>query len=175
MEISYRRPGVDEAEAFAALHVQCWRETYADIVPAELMATFSTATRLPLWQHAVADRHRFILGAYEAGRPVGFIMSGATEEKLIENQDGHIWALYIAAAQHKHGIGRHLVAQAAADWFSRGGTTMTVGVFAENKPARAFYEKIGAEIVRQGTYRWDGHDLPDCIYFWHDLAKLAKL
>ena len=32
MEITYRKPGPHEAEAFAALHVQCWRECYPGIL-----------------------------------------------------------------------------------------------------------------------------------------------
>ena len=52
---------------------------------------------------------------------------------------------------------------------------MTIGVLAENKPARAFYERLGAELVRFSTYNWGGFDLPDCLYVWNDLPKIGKI
>jgi ribosomal protein S18 acetylase RimI-like enzyme len=173
--ITYRKPKPDEAEAFAALHVQCWRECYPGILPPELMSTFSTQKRLPMWQAALMNPQRFVMGAYADERPVGFVMSGTSDEKYIPDQDGHLWALYIAATQHKQGIGRRLVISATQHWLAQGGRSMTIGVLSENKPARAFYEALGGELVRNGTYNWGGFELPDCLYMWHDLAKIAKV
>ena len=172
--VKFRRPERKEAEAFAALHVQCWREAYPAILPAKLMATFSTEMRLPMWQAALINPERFILGAYVDGEPVGFVMSGAPSEKYIDDQDGHLWALYIAASQHRKGIGRALTFAAMQHWIEQGGKTMTVGVLAENKSARAFYESMGAKLLKYGTYNWSGFDLPDCLYIF-DLAKIAKV
>jgi len=162
-----RRPLPEEAGAFAALHVQCWREAYSAILPADLVATFSSTTRLPMWQAVIANAERFVLGAYVEGLPVGFVISGTTPEKHIENQDGHLWAIYILGAHKGKGIGRELVRLAHADWAGRGGKTMTVGVLAKNKAARDFYEKLGARLVREGIYEWGGNKLPDCIYIWN--------
>ena len=173
--IHYRKPRLDEAEAFAALHVQCWREAYAEILPPELMATFSVQSRLQRWLSILGSDERFVLGAYADRVPVGFIISGPSEEKYIPNQDGHLSGLYIAASQHRQGIGRSLLAQGMADWLKHGGATMTVGVLAHNLPARAFYEALGASLVKMGTHDWDGHALPDCLYIWHNLAKIAKV
>ena len=165
----FRRPLPSEAEAFAALHVQCWQESYTEIVPKELMATFTSTTRLPMWQSAIPNLERFVLGAYVENQPAGFVISGSTPEKHVENQDGHLWAIYILEAYQGKGIGRNLVRYAHADWAARGGTSMTVGVLAENKAARLFYEKLGARFVRDGEYEWSGHRLKDCIYIWNDL------
>ena len=52
---------------------------------------------------------------------------------------------------------------------------MTIGVLAENKRARAFYERLGAKLLKYKTYNWSGFDLPDCLYIWDDLAKIAKV
>jgi hypothetical protein len=50
---------------------------------------------------------------------------------------------------------------------------MTVGVLADNKTARAFYEKLGARLVKTGTYDWSGFKLPDAIYVFDDLPSLT--
>ena len=173
--ITYRKPQPEEAEAFAALHVQCWREAYAEILPPELLATFSTEKRLPMWQASLVNPERFILGAYADGIPVGFIICGPSDEKHIAHQDGHLWALYIAASQHRRGTGRTLMGCAASDWLAKGGKSLTIGVLTENHSARRFYESVGAKLARQCTYNWGGFDLPDCIYLLDDLAKFAKI
>ncbi len=170
--MNYHRPRFDEAEAMAAFHVQCWREAYVGIVPDELMGTFALQTRLPMWQAVILNAERFVMAAYDDGKAVGFVIVGATDEKNIENQDGHLWAIYIAESQHRRGIGRTLIAHAAAHWMAQGGTSMTVGVLAENFKARKFYESLGARLVKLTTYNWDGHDLPDAIYVFESLPSL---
>ena len=171
--IEYRRPRLNEAEALAALHVQCWREAYVDYLPPELMATFTAEKRLPMWRSAIPNFQKFVLGAFDRDIPVGFVISGFTNEKYIEDQDGNLETIYIAASHYRKGIGRELICRAAQDWLKNGGKSMTVGVLAENIRARSFYESLGAKLVRLTTYNWDGHELPDAIYVFENLAALT--
>ena len=171
--IEYRRPLLDEAETMASLHVQCWREAYTRFLPSELMSTFSTERRLPMWQSVIPNPERFVLAAYDEAKPVGFVICGLTEEKHIENQDGHLWAIYIASQYHRKGIGRELIAAAAIDWLAKGGKSITLGVLAENINARLFYERMGARLVKTSTYDWDGYNLADAIYVFEDLTSLT--
>lgn len=173
MTLEFRRPKSDEAGAMAALHVQCWREAYANILPEQLLSTFTDETQLPMWQVVIPSVDRFVLAAYVDGKVVGFVISGATDEKHIENQDGHLWSLYIAADYGRRGIGRHLISCVAADWMEKGGTSLTIGVLAENIRARSFYESLGARLVQLCTYEWDGYLLPDTIYVFENLPALT--
>ena len=170
--IEYRRPRLDEAEVFAALHVQCWREAYRGIVPAELMAKFKIKTRLPMWETILLDQQRIVFGAYDQGRAVGFIVAGKASEHLFDDIDGHIAAIYIAASHHRRGIGRKLISLSAKIWADTGGHSLALGVLAQNTSARAFYETLGARLVKTGSYDWDGHLIPDAIYVFEDLAFL---
>jgi ribosomal protein S18 acetylase RimI-like enzyme len=172
LTVEYRRPNLDEARAMAALHVQCWREAYADYVPPELTATFAAEKRLPLWQAVIPNMQKFVLGAFDCGVPVGFVISGFSHEKYIEDQDGNLDTIYLAASHYRQGIGRALIGRAAKDWLRNGGKSLTVGVLAKNIRARSFYESLGARLVRLTTYNWDGHELPDAIYVFEDLAAL---
>ena len=156
----------------ASLHVQCWREAYAEILPAELMATFTAEKRVSLWRSVIPNETRFVLAAFDQSQPVGFVISGPGTENYIEDQDGNLDTIYIAASHYRKGIGRELLARAAEDWLQRGGKTMTVGVLAENMRARSFYESQGARLAKLTTYVWDGHDLPDAIYVFEDLKRL---
>jgi ribosomal protein S18 acetylase RimI-like enzyme len=170
--LEFRRPTIDEASAMAALHVQCWREAYSEILPNELLNSFNDETRLPMWQSVIPNADRFVLAAYDDAKPVGFVISGGSDEKHIEDQDGHLWGLYIAVDYGRRGIGRRLIASAASDWLARGGTSMTIGVLAENIRARSFYEALGAKLVKLGTYKWDGYPLPDTVYIFENLPAL---
>ncbi len=171
--IAYRRPHAHEAEAMAELHVQCWREAYVDYVPLDLMNSFSAQKQLPMWQAVLGQANTMVKAAYLQEKPIGFIIAGPTREQHIENQDGHISALYIAEKCYRRGIGRALLAQAAIHWAADGGKNLTVGVLAQNAPARRFYEALGARLVKLGTYTWDEFELPNAIYVFEDLPALA--
>nr|WP_281432948.1 GNAT family N-acetyltransferase [Aestuariivirga litoralis] len=127
-----------------------------------------------MWEGVLATAERIVIGAYMDDVPAGFIIAGPTPEDLIEKQDGHVWALYIARAAHRQGIGRVLMNMAARKWLERGGHTFTVGVLRANAPARAFYEALGAVAVKESVYDWDGHPLKDCTYFL-DTAQMLKV
>ncbi len=45
----YRRPTPSEAEAMAALHIQCWAECYSEIVPKALLEKSVASSRLSIW------------------------------------------------------------------------------------------------------------------------------
>ncbi len=65
------RPSLEEAEAFASLHVACWRETYGGLVPDAVIGKATAETRIPIWRAALADPARVVIGAYDGGRPSG--------------------------------------------------------------------------------------------------------
>ena len=46
-------------------------------------------------------------------------------------------------------------------------------MIAGNKPARAFYERLGGELLVEQPFQWDGMDLVEAGYGWRDLAALA--
>jgi ribosomal protein S18 acetylase RimI-like enzyme len=170
--ITYRRPELIEAEAFAALHVQCWREAYAGIIPLLLLESFSPQQRIPNWQRALVNPERIVIGAYGGEQPVGFIMAGKPDDVLHDNADGQIFALYIAASHYRFGVGRKLLKSAAKIWLQKGGRALSLGVLAENVRARSFYESMGGKLVRTGLYEWSGFKLADAIYIFENLDQL---
>ena len=171
--IAIRRPRAAEAPAMAALHIACWREAYRGIVPDDLLARADLSKRTAVWRGAIADPERIVLAAYDGERAAGFIIAGKPLEHLFDGMDGHIAALYVARSHYRKGIGRRLLGTGAGQWLGRGGTSLALGVLAANSRARAFYENCGARLVSEGTYNWDGHDLPDAIYCFDDLRRLA--
>ena len=171
--IEFRRPRADEAETFAALHVQCWREAYKDIVPAELLAQVTPAKRLPMWRDITLNPARIIIGAYVDGAAAGLAVAGLPHDSIHDSEDGQLAALYIRQEYHRLGIGRALVNRCAAAWLAMGGHSLSLSVFAANNSSRAFYEAMGARFMHLSEYIWDGVPLPTAIYIWDDLTKLT--
>ncbi len=164
----------------AALHIACWREAYAEIVPRAVLDAADVDQRADVWGKILSDEHRFVSAAYDGGLPVGFVNagspvdpSGKPREMLFEEQDGHIHAIYILDAYGRRGIGRALMAAAAQWWLAQGGHSLALGVLAENAPARLFYEALGGSLIKTSTFNWHGFDLPDAIYVFEDLPALA--
>ncbi len=55
---------------------------------------------------------------------------------------------------------------------AHGANGLIVWVIAGNKPARAFYEALGAELLVEQPFTWDGMDLVEVGYGWRDLPAL---
>ena len=156
----------------AALHVQCWREAYTHFVPPEVSATFDASRMAERWQEHIDNSNRFLIAAFDGDVPVGFINQGRPVEKIFDEMDGHIAAIYVLQSHYRRGIGRTLIGMAAQDWLSKGGHSIALGVLSENIRARSFYEALGARFVQAGTFEWAGHLLPDCVYVFENLPSL---
>jgi ribosomal protein S18 acetylase RimI-like enzyme len=172
-DIHFRIPTVVDAEVIGRLHVASWREAYAGIVPASILDTVDVDDRIARWRAYLASDGVTFLAEVD-GVAVGFIRAGALAEPLVEGADGHIFALYIRQRHHRKGIGRRLLARAAAEWLARGGRALSVGVLTENAPALAFYQGVGARFTHADSYRWDGHELPESIYVFRNLQDLSR-
>jgi ribosomal protein S18 acetylase RimI-like enzyme len=170
------RPDESVAVQLATANITCWRQAYAAIVPAVILAKADIEEQTAKWKGILGDSDRVVFAATTMeGDVAGFVVAGRPTENLVEGVDGHIAALYILAQFHRRGLGRLLLAAVAKDWLARGGHSLSVGVLAENTQARHFYETLGARLVRTSTYEWDGHPLPDAIYMFEDIAELAAL
>ena len=173
MSIALRRPVLDKAEAVARLHIACWQEAYAGIVPAEVLATSDLAERTAKWRQSIADPDSFVLAAFDDARPVALVLARARNEPDAADGEGEIGALYVRASHYRLKLGTQLMAAAARWWLARGGRSLRLGVLTENARAVAFYERIGGRLVKATTYSWGGADLPHLIYAFDDLAGLA--
>jgi ribosomal protein S18 acetylase RimI-like enzyme len=173
VSFDHRRPRADEAEAMAALHVQCWREAYGPILPAAILDGIDMAQRRSAWEAHLAQADSFVLAAFGEDGPCGFVMARRNTDPGLPGADGQIAALYVLSRHYRQGLGRQLLGAAAGWWRTRGGASLGVNVLAANVRARAFYESLGARQVRTGSYDWGGHALPDAAYIFENLHKLA--
>ena len=167
------RQAVDsDARGIARVHVDSWRATYADILPAEYLAALDYDRREANWRPILADRRQIAFVAEDRhGRVVGFV-SGGAERNGDTAYPGELYAIYLLESCQGQGLGRGLVT-ALVEWFvSQGWQSMLLWVLEDN-PSRGFYEALGGVRIKRETVAIGGTELVEIAYGWSDIAPLT--
>ncbi len=171
-----RYAGAADSRTIAEVHVACWRETYAGLLPEALIERHRVDDRTIQWRRTLERVPRLsdVFVAAHDDAVVGFVASGASRNAALA-RDGEIYALYLLRAHQRRGIGRALCRAAASRLSERGLRSVAAWALSTNEPARRFYEALGG--VRIGE-RADGEGdatLVEVAYGWDDLDKLIKI
>ncbi len=175
-----RRASVDDAGAIAAVHVLCWRQAYADILPAELLSSLSVEARAASRRRFMADpgstTTTLVAAASAGGDILGFADCGA--QRTAEFSDGgftgEFLAIYLLRHAQRAGVGRSLIAAMADDLATRGHAGATVWVLRDNASARRFYEALSGELVGEREDRLPEHTYLEVAYGWRELTALSR-
>jgi ribosomal protein S18 acetylase RimI-like enzyme len=86
--------------------------------------------------------------AERAGQPCGYLLYhfGYDVDRAMRLM--FVIDLWVDTAARRHGIGRALMREAAARCRARGGRELLWAVFAPNRLAIAFYQRLGAEFLK---------------------------
>src|SRR5689334_854492 len=172
--IVLRRAAPRDAEAIARVRVDGWRTAYRGLVPAAYLDGMRVDANTALWEKILTagPNSASVFIAAHDGEVVGF----AAANRLAETRyglDAELTAVYLRREFQRVGIGRRLIAEVVEAQRAQGATGMIVWVLAANKPARALYERLGAELLVEQEFQWDGMDLLEVGYGWRDLDALA--
>ncbi|QDZ06610.1 GNAT family N-acetyltransferase [Sphingomonas panacisoli] len=171
--ISVRPARLADAERIGEIHVAAWREAYADLMPPDRLAALNVAERAAMWRHQLASgTARGIAVAEADGAIVGFASCTMQRSPALAaaGYAGEVAALYVLRAGQRRGAGRLLMQAMARRLIAEGYRSMALWVLTDNKPARAFYERLGGVAVAE---RVDGGDA-EVAYGWRDVASLIK-
>lgn len=174
MSIIFSEPTLADAEEIARVHVQCWQESYVDLLLADFLKELSVDARAVQWKKAISDPDVFVRVARDAGRIAGFVSCGEAREDAAKEADGEIFAIYILKLYHGRRIGRGLIAAAARYWLAKGGRSLFVLSMSGNNKAAAFYEALGGVQVYQGSFEIAGASVADRGHLFNNLAELAS-
>lgn len=165
-----------DARTIAALNLDCWRETYEGLVPAETMADLTLEERISYWTTGLADADAArpsVFLAIDEGAPVGFACWRphllALRGRL--GRGAEISAIYLLRRAQRQGMGRALMVRMAQEMRASGANWAALQVLRDNLPARRFYESLGGR--RFGT-ETDWRGVPQLAYGWRDLARLTN-
>lgn len=163
-----------DAAAIARVRVEAWRATYRGLIPDPYLDSLSIDDSTRFWQRILdaGSPHAWVRVADEGGEIVAFA-SGNRREPPVHGFGAELSAVYVRADRQRAGLGRRLVGAVTAAAREAGADGLIVFVIAGNKPARAFYDNLGAELLLEQPFEWDGIPLVEAAYGWHDLAVLS--
>lgn len=163
-----------DAAGIARVRVDAWRTTYRGMIPDAYLAAMRVEESTALWEKVLtaAPNTTSVFVAERGGTVIGFA-SGHMLPEPRHGMDAELSAVYLDRDTQRAGVGRRLVAAIAAAQRAHGATGLIVWVISGNKPARAFYETLGAQLLIEQPFNWDGMDLVETGYGWADLSALV--
>jgi len=174
--IVIRPARADDAEAIARVRVDSWRETYHGMIPQAYLDAMKIEESRMLWEKVLtAGSTAVSVFVAERGAEIVGFGSGNMLAEPKHGFDAELSAVYVRREFQRAGIGRRLVAETsvALSQRERGASGLIVWVIAGNKGARAFFERMGAELVVEQAFQWDGMDLVEAGYGWRTLGALT--
>ena len=167
------RPACEEdIPSIARVHVDSWRTAYRGIVADSFLAALSYQKNEERHRRYMALPGAIYLAAESPQAGIVGFLSGGPERSGDRHFPGELNAIYILRPHRRHGIGRALVQEWAATLRRAAINAALVWVLAENRPAIAFYERLGGKRLREQTIEIGGERLKELAYGWEDLRTL---
>lgn len=164
----------EDAPGIAKVHVDSWRSTYRELMPAAFLADLSYQGREETWGRILADSsatpQELVFVAEEQGEIVGFV-SGGKERSGELMFEGELYALYLLESHQRRGLGRGLLQSLVSRFEQVPFSSMLLWVLADN-PARRFYERMGGVPVSSKVVTIGGASLTEIGYGWSDLTRI---
>ena len=175
--MSIRPAAVEDSRMLAAIQVDSYRSSYADLLPSEYLDHFAHEEQEEDWRILLASpSEQVLLVAEGVGTGVvGYVLSGPAADGG-SNYDAELLALHVRRAHHRRGIGRQLVAAAAMELNVRGGLSLCLWVL-EQTSARLFYDKLGGQLAGRRAWENNGYfgtNVVEVQYTWRDIAPLCQ-
>jgi ribosomal protein S18 acetylase RimI-like enzyme len=146
-DVSCRVAWADDAPAIAAVQVRAWRTSYADLLPADLLASMDAEELAASWRTSLAappDARNRVLIALERNLVTGFAVTGpAADPDCDPVADGEITDLTVDPHKRHGGHGSRLM-QACVDTLKADRFTRAITWLAANDDdTRAFLTAAG--------------------------------
>ncbi len=121
----------------ARVHVQSWQETYAGLIPDEVLQNIITLeSREFQWQRTLANPKIKVFVALDADALIGFC------SLTVRGLQAELFTLYLLKASQGLGYGKKLWLTALECAKSLGAKNLSLWVLEDN-PTRGFYERMG--------------------------------
>ncbi len=164
----------EDATAVARIYIESWHDTYAAILPAQLLCSMTPRGQTARWHAAIMARGSERVLVAEAARygVVGMASIGPARDRGL-GLDGEVYTLYVDPAHFGRGTGRALLRGAFTLLRARGFGSCVIWAHARN-PARYFYEAMGGRLIAERTVRMMGDAVPEAAFGWRKLALMER-
>lgn len=136
-----RVAGPDDVNQLAAVFLDCWRISYAQVMPASLVRRMTPRRALATCAGALLRPGQTVVAAAADEPPHAVV--GFAGFRLEADGAGYVGSLYVSPRFQGGGVGRLLLGEAEKGLRESGARTARLWVFADNAPSRAFYARQG--------------------------------
>lgn len=174
-EITFRRATAADAAAIAALRVDSWRTSYRGVIPESYLDSMRADDSAAMWSQVLqAERPGIAVFVAAADEEIVGFASGMLLSPAKLDCDAELTAIYLKPIAQRGGAGRRLLALVAEAMQRNNASSLLTWVIADNKPARKFFEELGAALLVEQPFSWDDLELTEAGYAWRDLDRLLQ-
>ncbi|HJU21672.1 MAG TPA: GNAT family N-acetyltransferase [Casimicrobiaceae bacterium] len=175
VSVAIRAASPSDARAIAQVRIDCWRATYRGLVPDAYLASMDVEPSAAMWERVLSagPNTASVFVAERDGQVVGFAAGHMLNEPRYE-LNAELTAVYLRREYQRAGIGTRLVDAVAKAQRAHGANGLVAWVIAGNKPARGFYEELGATLLVEQPFEWDGLPLIEAGYGFSDIDALIR-
>lgn len=172
--MDFRSATAGDIEAIATLHAESWRRHYRGAYRDEFLDGEVYSDRRSVWTERLsAPSAESVTLVADDGAVEGFVYVVVDDDptwgSLIDN-------LHVSHSSKRRGIGRELMARAAAESLTKASSRrIYLWVLEQNHNAQAFYQAVGGEYSgREEHTAQGGGIIVGLRYAWPDGGKLAQ-
>jgi ribosomal protein S18 acetylase RimI-like enzyme len=164
MRIRHATPS--DFQHIAAIHIESWKDSYADVLPARFLAEQINRALTTYWNEIKIHEEDIVLVS-EEDLLVGFIAVWCRPIPFIDN-------LHVRPSHRSKRLGTALLKSAAKKLIRKGHKTAYLWVFENNKKAIKFYQRLGGVQQEQAGKNIFGYEIPSRKMVWNDLSVINK-
>jgi ribosomal protein S18 acetylase RimI-like enzyme len=180
-DLSFQIATPADAPDLGRVHVACWRETYAGLLPDAFLTGLCPERRGAMWERMLSGPGAYgspeVYLARANGRLLGFGCCELQRDDALLEQglSGDFSSIYVLRSAQRLGIGSRLMREMARNLRSRGCPGAGLWVLRENRPARRFYERLGGVAVASKEDVRSTLTLVEIGYAWPNLESISGI
>jgi ribosomal protein S18 acetylase RimI-like enzyme len=164
--VNIRHATQSDLQDIAAIHIESWKDSYSDILPAEFLAGHIDGEFKRHWNEIQIQEDDIVLVA-EKNSLVGFAAVWCRPDPFIDN-------LHVRPSWRSKRIGSSLMKAVAAELVRKGHKKACLWVFEGNENAIRFYERLGGIRKEQSIKNVFGYDVLSRKIEWDDLSGICE-
>ena len=155
-----------DLQDIATIHIESWKDSYSDILPAEFLSGQIKGDIERHWNEIKIQNEDIVLVA-EENSLIGFVAVWCRPIPFIDN-------LHVRPFQRSKKIGSGLMKAAAKELINRGHKKAYLWVFESNAKAIRFYKRLGGIQKEQSIKDAFGFDVLSRKIEWDDLSTICE-
>ena len=174
MEIAIRSATINDSAGIAHVQITSYRTAYKNFFPPAYFEQMTEVEQTQDWRDLMnhMEHDALLVAKNDASEIVGYAL-GQAEREVFDKWECELVALHVLPEYQHQGIGSKLFAEMACEMKRRGKTALMLWTIKEN-PVRAFYARLGGELIGEKSYDVDEMRVTEVSYSWKNIDELIE-